>query len=1122
VTLEPGQALSHYRLVERLGEGGMGVVYLAEDLKLKRTVALKILPPELASDPSRLERFRREAEAVAALNHPNIVVIHSIEESEGTHFLTMERVEGVSLDSILPKDGFPLARIFDLTIPLADALSAAHERGVIHRDLKPANVMVTTEGRVKVLDFGLAKLTPGAAVAPGSAPPIHAGPQAPTELGSLTGVGLVMGTVPYMSPEQLQGRSVDHRTDIFSFGVVLYELATGTRPFRGESSAELISAIMRDEPQPVDERNASLPRHLGRIIAHCLEKDPEQRFQSAKDVRNELKALRRELDSAPSSMAFAAAAARGTRLRRWAWVAGTIAALALVAAAVVTMRGRGESAGEPGSDGAAGAPPQPTASVSLRRSVAVLGFKNLSGRADAAWLSTALSEMLTTELSAGGELRTVPGEKIAEMKRDLSLTEGDTYSKETLARIRRHLGSDYVVLGSYLSLGPASVGQLRLDLRLQDTGAGETIASLSETATEADLLTLVTRTGEHLRRELGAAAMTAQQVAAVRATLPASPEAARAYTEGIERLRRRDMLGARERLEAAAAAEPDHPLVQAALAEVWAWMGYDARALEAAERGFQHSAALPERERLWVEGRYREQQHDWDRAISIYRSAWEAAPDDLDAGLRLARAQQMGGHGQEALQMLAALRALPGQLGADPRIDLAASIAEGLGDFERGLQAARRAVKAAEAQGARLLQAEAVCYEGWALYRLGRPAEAAKSGDRAMAIYQAAGDLFGQADALNLQGAVFDDLGDHEKARARFERVLAISRETGHRNGERAMLNNLAGVFSSLGEHARSRAMQEQALGIARELNLRRAIAGHLFGLEYESMVLGDLETVRKPLQEALAIARDVGDRAMEGGALATLGWLSFLRGDLPAARQGLEDGLKLSREARDKASTCFALLYLAEVERERADPDTAQRLLDESLKLATEIGAEPYLAPVRTALARLRLDGARASEAAALADQARRAFHGMADPDDEVEATGVQARALADQGKLPEASRAIAAATDLAGRIEAVLPRLTFGLDAAHVEIARGQAEQAGVRLDALRREAVERDFVGIEFEARLLLGRLALRSGDAVAGPAALAALEQDARARGFERIARLAAAARSSQPSRGGSVR
>ena len=268
--------------------------------------------------------------------------------------------------------------------------------------------------------------------------------------------------------------------------------------------------------------------------------------------------------------------------------------MALVATALTVMRGRSI----PTDEEASSAPP--TASVNVRRAVAVLGFKNLAARDDKAWLSTALSELLSTELAAGGEIRTIPGEAIAQMKTSLALAEADSYTAETLSRIRAQLGSQFVVAGTFLTLGDAAGGQLRLDLRLQDTEAGETVASLSETGTEADLLDLVTRTGTRLREELGAAATTAEERAALRATMPRSTEAARAYTEALGLLRNLDALRARERLENAAEIEPDHPMVHWALADAWSKLGYRSEAIAEAERAFQNSGALPERQALEV------------------------------------------------------------------------------------------------------------------------------------------------------------------------------------------------------------------------------------------------------------------------------------------------------------------------------------------------------------------------------------------------------------------------------------------------------------------------------------------------------------------------------------------
>jgi serine/threonine protein kinase/tetratricopeptide (TPR) repeat protein len=287
-----GRTLAHYRISSALGAGGMGEVYRATDMKLGRDVALKVLPAEMASSPERLERFRREAQALAALDHPGIVTVYSVEEADGIHFLTMQLVEGQSLDCVVPASGLTPPQVLEIATALAEALAAAHEKGIVHRDLKPANVMLTGDGRVKVLDFGLAKVHSRAHGAAAASDATY------TSAGQ-TAIGVVMGTPAYMSPEQVAGRAVDHRSDVFSFGVLLYEMATGRRPFEGASSAELASAILRDAPPSLESSRSDLPEGLRRVIARCLEKKPENRFTTVREAAEVLKVLR----SGPSSIA---------------------------------------------------------------------------------------------------------------------------------------------------------------------------------------------------------------------------------------------------------------------------------------------------------------------------------------------------------------------------------------------------------------------------------------------------------------------------------------------------------------------------------------------------------------------------------------------------------------------------------------------------------------------------------------------------------------------------------------------------------------------------------------------------------------------------------------------------
>ncbi len=303
--LAPGTSLGPYQIVAQLGAGGMGEVYRAHDTRLGRDVALKVLPEAVAADPGRLARFEREARTVAVLNHPHIVTIHSIEEAGAVRFLTMELVEGDTLDRLLTPAGLPVPQALEWALAILDALTAAHERGIVHRDLKPGNVMITRDGRVKVLDFGLARLDEGAG---GDSDPSMV-TQALTVQSPVSAEGMVLGTAPYMAPEQIRGEKADARADLFALGIVLYEMLTGRRPFAGRTLADLSSAILRDTPASARSLRSEIPLPLDRIVGRCLEKDRERRYATARDVRAELDAIRRELESGVQSGAGGVAGA---------------------------------------------------------------------------------------------------------------------------------------------------------------------------------------------------------------------------------------------------------------------------------------------------------------------------------------------------------------------------------------------------------------------------------------------------------------------------------------------------------------------------------------------------------------------------------------------------------------------------------------------------------------------------------------------------------------------------------------------------------------------------------------------------------------------------------------------
>ena len=419
----------------------MGEVYRATDTKLGRDVALKVLPEEFFEDEERRLRFEREARTLASLNHPGIAAIYSFEEIPGSspsasrHLLVMELVEGRGLDGMIPDGGLPLPQFLDIALALAEALSAAHEKGIVHRDLKPANVMVTKDGRVKVLDFGLAKVAH-----PGGEAPAHS--KMATEM--RTSEGVVMGTMPYMSPEQAQGRPMDHGTDIFSLGIVLYEMASGRRPFQGHSSAELVSAILRDTPRPLSELRAGLPEGLDRLIGRCLVKDPGRRLLTAKEIRDELAALRREVDSGGAS-----------------------------------PRSSGPAAERKNATG----PAAPD-----RRSIVVLPFANLSPDADNEYFSDGLTEEIIADLSKVRALHVISRTSAMQLKG----------AKKDVRTIGSELGVRYVLEGGVRKAG----NSLRITAQLIDAITDAHLWSEKYSGTLDDVFEVQERVSREIVRAL--------------------------------------------------------------------------------------------------------------------------------------------------------------------------------------------------------------------------------------------------------------------------------------------------------------------------------------------------------------------------------------------------------------------------------------------------------------------------------------------------------------------------------------------------------------------------------------------------------------------------------------------
>ncbi len=1107
----------------------MGMVFRASDQQLERDVAIKVLPAGMLADEAARKRFRQEALTLAKLNHPNIGTVYEFGSQEGLDFLVMEYVGGVAVDARLGSGPLAQKEILRLGFQLADGLASAHEHGVIHRDLKPANMRLTHDNRLKILDFGLAQFV-----------------RQETDIGvtaSISETNQVVGTLPYMAPEQLRGEVTDQRSDLWSAGVVLYELATGRRPFAFTQAPLLIDAILNKPPEVPSTLNPKISPGLEMAILKCLDKDPERRYQSARELRVDLDRLTMPISQVPSAPLPApsapippvtSSAPAGTRTRLTAVLAGVIVLLIVGALSYLYFHGK------PAREIA-------TTPLNRRRTVAVLNFKNSTSRPEAAWLSTALPEMLTTELAAGEKVRTITGEEVAQMKMNLSLPDSDILTAQTLSQIGKTLGADMVVLGSYVALPD---GKLRVDLHLQDVAAGETVLAVNQTGDQSNLFDLVSRAGIQLREKCGAGQVSPQDQAGVRAAFPSTPEASKLYAEGLAKLRVFDAIAARDLLQKAVEIDPNHALAHSALAAAWTLLGYDEKARLSAKSAYELSASLSREDRLLIEARYREASKEWDNAAESYRTLFGFFSDNLEYGLLLARAQTRGGKGKEALATVESLRRLPPPAGNDARIDLAASVAwRSLGDFKQGEAFAAQAVQKARAENAKLVLAPALYRQGFALENLGDTKGAMAAVEEAGRIYQSVGDRYGVASMLEVTGQVFSDRGDYPSALTNFNNELAIAREVGNRKAEASALNNIALVLTQQGDAEQARKMYEKALPAFREVGDKTNYAMTLVNIAGVIKDEGDLAGAKKTYDQALTVCREINDQnciallltaigtVMDGqgdsaGAKKTLEQAVALDlasgqsspstdkliglgdalqhlGDLTGARKNYADALALARTATDKSIAAYALVGLGSLEVKASDFTAARKDYEEALASRNELGEKYTVTTTQVAIAELATEEGHPGAAERPAREARDEFQRTHKGDDQIAATAVLAGALLAGGKNDDAFQEVTKTAPMAARSQNLSVQLGFAVAHARSEAASGKIGVATTILKEALAKATRSGYVGDQLECRLALEEIELKSGKSPASRARLERLQKDAKEKGFNLIARKAAA-------------
>jgi len=617
-----GRTLGHYRIVEKIGEGGMGEVYRAHDETLDRDVAIKVLPEEVTTHPDRLARFEREAKAVAKLAHPNILEVYEFGDHEGRPFMATELLEGETLRERLGGGALGWRKTTEIGAAIADGLGAAHEAGIFHRDLKPSNVFITADGRVKVLDFGLARHRDVEV----NKDVTHA----PT-ITRQTDPGTVLGTVGYMSPEQVRGETVDERSDIFSLGCVLYEMVSGRRAFTGDTAVETMSAILKEEPSDVSTSGVELPPELAGTIRRCLEKRPQARFQSASDLAYNLRTI------SSASVQTVAQTERDVRGRKRLPLAlAATAAIVAAAAAIALYFGRGGD--EPIGIGASGRP-----------AVAVMPFDCTAASEDVRWLRQGVPDMLVTGLAQTQGLDVVSSERLLEILDRLAPGSAEAIAPGQVLEVARRAGAGAVVVGSVIGAGP----ELRIDVRVQDPADGRLL--FAHGVMGGEVFALVDEITEKIRAELGLATATADRGMAELTS--ESLDAFRLYTEGRQAARHFRTSDARELFRQAVEIDPSFTMAYFELSRI-----AQDRALrqEYRKKTVDGLDRLSERERLKVGSRAASWEGNDKRALMLQEELVARYPDEAEAYYRLSDLYFRARDTEKALQTLErGVRAVP-------------------------------------------------------------------------------------------------------------------------------------------------------------------------------------------------------------------------------------------------------------------------------------------------------------------------------------------------------------------------------------------------------------------------------------------------------------------------------
>ena len=949
VVLQVGDVLGgRYEILALLGEGGMGAVYKAADREVERVVALKLIRPEMASNPAILARFKQELLTAHQVTHKNVIRIYDLAEADGVKFITMEFVEGSDLRQLLREHGrYSPDEAVDIIRHVCMALDAAHSAGIIHRDLKPQNIMRDKSGRILVMDFGLARTVEG---------------------DGMTQVGALVGTMEYMSPEQALATPLDQRSDIFTAGLILYELLTGKMPFRADSALASLIKRTQERALPISAHDSTLPVTLTSVVNKCLERDPALRYQTATEMLRDLDTW--EGNRAGATLGFHADVKPWGQTIPWPLLMGVVTVLLLAIVGYV-FRGKLFSSSEKSGPAL---------------SLAVMPFQNASGDSSWDWLGPSLSDMLSTDVGQSAHLRTISSDRVQQVFHDLRIAPNSTVDSSTLGRVAEFTNADTLVWGQYTKLGD----QIRIDATVQDRKHNRTVQVKAEAANQQDLSAAVDRLAGMIRENLSLSSDLVKELQG-QSFKPTSTsvDALRDYNEGLQLLRQGNNLEAQKKLEAATKEDPQFAIAYSRLGQAYSALGYESEAEQASRRAVELSDQLPMAEKYLIQASKARILKEDKKAIAVYEDLARNSPDDLDVQFALGSLYEEDGDLDTALAHFGNV------LKSDPK-NLDALLALGRvdckrGDPQAGLDPLSGALNIAvqvdnKEQQATILQITGIAYkllgrseEALRNYqqsmdintrlgkkrgvaanlseisqvqaRMGKPDLALASLQQALSLLREIGAKKETGDTLIDLGQRYEDQDKHDLALQNFKEALQIERDAGDERYQALCLNNIGNADFAKGEYADALTYFQQALDLRQKLNNPAEIAETLSNVGEAMAKTGQYDKAVEDHLRAMDLERKAGDKRGAASDSASLGVLFGYQGRLGAAVKSTAEAVQSFRELQDRslwmaqALTAYANALVRAGQFAEAAP-----VLKEADDLARELKSDSTLAEVMNA----------------------------------------------------------------------------------------------------------------------------------------------------------------------------